>query len=323
MGSYFLGRFLIAFPVLLGITVLAFVVLAASPGDPVLARLSEEARAQMTPEDLERRRRELGLDQPAPIRYLRWLGDVAQGDLGYSIVSGRPIASEVGRRLGPSLLLMLASAAIAVLVGLPLGILSAMNQYGRLDYLASALTIALISTPSFVLGLGALFVFGVHLKILPVGEMVTFGKTDDILDRIAHLIMPATVLGLVSAAPLMRYTRASMLDVLASEYVTVARAKGLRTSVVVLRHALRNALIPVITVLAMLLPELVAGAVITETVFNWPGLGQLSIRAAEDRDPALMMGVVLIVGTAVLLASIIADLAYAIVDPRIRYGRRS
>jgi peptide/nickel transport system permease protein len=321
VAAYFLRRILIAFPVLIGITMASFFVLSAAPGDPVTARLDPEVLARLTPADIERRRVELGLDQPAPIRYVRWLSDVVQGDLGYSIVSRRPIATEVTSRLGASLTLMAAAALIAILVGIPFGVISAVHQYGRLDYLLSAITIFLISTPTFILGLVALYVFGVTLKILPVGEMFTFGRESDIISRLQHLVMPATILGLVNAAPLMRYTRASMLDVLGSDYVTTARAKGLRNRIVLIRHALRNALIPIITILAILLPELVAGAVITETVFNWPGLGQLSVRAASDRDPALMMGIVLIVGTFTLVASILADLAYSIVDPRIRFGR--
>ena len=323
MAAYFARRLLIAFPVLIGITMAAFFVLSAAPGDPVLARLDPEVIARLTPEQIEARRRELGLDQPIPIRYARWLADVLRGDLGYSVVSGRPIADEVAPRLGPSLLLMAAAAIIAICVGVPFGVASAVNQYGRLDYALSAATILLISTPAFVLALVALYLFGVTLDWLPVGELYTFGKEDDILDRLAHLTMPALILGLVNAALLMRYTRSAMLEVLASDFVTTARAKGLPGRVVLVRHALRNALIPVITVLAIILPELVAGAVITETVFNWPGLGQLSVKSAADRDPALMMGVILIVGVTTLTASILADLAYSVVDPRIRYvGRR-
>jgi peptide/nickel transport system permease protein len=323
MGAYFARRLLIAIPVLIGITMAGFFVLSAAPGDPVLARLDPEVIARLTPEQIEERRRQLGLDQPIPIRYARWLSDVVRGDLGFSIVSGRPIADEVAPRLGPSLLLMVAAALVAVVVGLPLGVAAAVNQYGRLDYAASALTILLISTPTFVLGLVALYVFGVTLDWLPVGELYTFGRENDVVDRLAHLAMPAMILGLVNAALLMRYTRSAMLDVLASDYMTTARAKGLPGRIVLIRHGLRNALIPVITILAILLPELVAGAVITETVFNWPGLGQLSVKAAADRDPALMMGVVLIVGFTTLAASIVADFAYTVVDPRIRYvGRR-
>lgn len=217
---------------------------------------------------------------------------------------------------------MVIATAIALLVGIPFGVLSAVNQYGRMDYLLSGFTIFLISTPTFVLGLVVLYIFGVSLGWLPVGELFTFGKENDLVDRAAHLVMPAMILGLANAAPLMRYTRASMLDVLGSDYMTTARAKGLVSRVILVRHGLRNALIPVITILAILLPELIAGAVITETVFNWPGLGQLAVRAARDRDPALMMGVVLIVGTFTLIASIVADFAYSVVDPRIRYVRR-
>jgi peptide/nickel transport system permease protein len=321
VGAYFLRRLLIAVPVLVGITIAAFFVLSAAPGDPVTARLDPEVLARLTSADIEARRRELGLDQPIPIRYARWLGDVLGGNLGYSIVSGRPIAAEIATRLGPSLTLMVVAASISILVGLPFGVVSAVNQYGRVDYTLSGFTIFLISTPTFVLGLVALYLFGVTLKILPVGELFTFGKEDDIVDRAAHFVMPAMILGLANAALLMRYTRASMLDVLSSDYMTTARAKGLVGRVILIRHALRNALIPIITILAILLPELIAGAVITETVFNWPGLGQLAVRAARDRDPALMMGVVLIVGTFTLAASIIADFAYSVADPRIRYVR--
>jgi peptide/nickel transport system permease protein len=321
VGAYFFRRLLISIPVLIGITIAAFFVLSAAPGDPVLARLDPEVLSRLTPADIEARRRELGLDQPIPIRYIRWLGDVLQGNLGYSLVSGRPIAAEVGARLGPSLTLMVVAATIALLVGLPFGVISAVKQYGRLDYTLSGFTIFMISTPTFVLGLVALYLFGVTLKILPVGELFTFGKEHDIVDRAAHIVMPALILGLANAAQLMRYTRASMLEVLGSDYITTARAKGLASRVVLVRHALRNALIPVITILAILLPELIAGAVITETVFNWPGLGQLAVRAARDRDPALLMGVVLIVGTFTIVASIVADFAYSIADPRIRYDR--
>jgi peptide/nickel transport system permease protein len=198
-------------------------------------------------------------------------------------------------------------------------VLSAIHQYGRTDYALSGLTIFLVSTPAFLLALVALYLFGVTLKVLPVGELFTFGKEDDIIDRAAHVVMPAMILGLANAALLTRYTRASMLDVLNGDHITTARAKGLANRTVMIRHGLRNALIPIITVLAILLPELIAGAIITETIFNWPGLGQLSVRAARDRDPALMMGVVLVVGTFTVLASIVADFAYSVVDPRIRY----
>jgi peptide/nickel transport system permease protein len=323
MGAYFIRRVLIAIPVLLGITILAFLVVNMTPGDPLTARMDPEtlARMQANPELLEARRRELGLDQPLPVQYVRWLGGVLQGDLGYSVSSGRAIVDELGPRIGPSLTLMLLAALIAVAFGLPAGILSAVHQYGKVDYLLSALTVLLVSTPTFVIGLLAIYVFGVSLDWLPVGELMTVGKENDLIDRLSHYVLPAMILGLVNAALLMRYTRASMVEALGADYITTANSKGLPGRVVIIRHGLRNALIPVITVLAFLMPELIAGAVVTETVFNWPGLGQLSVRAAKAGDPALMMGIVLIVGTAVLVASIIADLAYSVADPRIRFDR--
>jgi peptide/nickel transport system permease protein len=321
VGAYFLRRVLIAIPVLIGITIAAFFVLAAAPGDPILARMDPEILSRMTDAQLADIRHNLGLDQPIPIRYLVWIGGVIHGDYGYSIVSGRPNIDEVVPRLGPSLMLTVSAALLAVVVGVPAGVISAVNQYGKLDYLMSALTIGVISTPSFVLGLVFLFTFGVSLHWLPVGELFTFGKENDILDRIAHLVMPATILGLVNAAPLVRYTRSSMIEVMGSDYITTARAKGVAGRIVLVRHGLRNALIPIITLIAILLPQLVAQAVVTESVFNWPGLGNLSVKAASDRDPALMMGVVLLIGVAVLISSILADLAYSIADPRIRFDR--
>lgn len=323
MGAYFLRRILIAIPVLLGITLLAFIVVNLTPGDPLTARMDPEvlARVRANPEQLEAMRRQLGLDQPIPVQYLRWLGGVLQGDLGYSVSTGRAIVDEIGPRIMPSLTLMLLAALIALAFGLPAGILSAVHQYGKTDYLLSALTVLLVSTPTFVLGLVAIYVFGVSLDWLPVGELVTVGKENDLLDRLSHYVLPALILGLVNAALLMRYTRASMLEALGADYITTAESKGLTHRIVVIRHGLRNALIPVITVLAFLMPELIAGAVVTETVFNWPGLGQLSVKAAKAGDPSLMMGIVLIVGTAVLIASILADIAYSIADPRIRFDR--
>jgi peptide/nickel transport system permease protein len=321
VGAYFVRRILIAIPVLIGITIAAFFVLAAAPGDPILARMDPEIRSHLSDAQLDEMRAALGLNQPIPIRYLVWLGGVIHGDFGFSVVSGRSIVDEVLPRMGPSLLLTGAAALIAVIVGIPCGVLSAINQYGKLDYVLSAFTIGVISTPSFVLGLVFLFLFGVTLRWLPVGELFTFGKEGDVIDRLAHLAMPATILGLVNAAPLVRYTRSTMLEVMGSDFITTARSKGVPGRTVLIRHGLRNALIPIITLVAILVPQLVAQAVVTESVFNWPGLGQLSVKAAENRDPALMMGVVLLIGVAVLVSSIVADLAYSIADPRIRFDR--
>ena len=187
----------------------------------------------------------------------------------------------------------------------------------------TTVTMALSSVPTFVLGLGAIYIFAVWLDLLPSGGMQTLGQPNSVVDFASHLILPAMVLGLAGAAPLLRYTRASMLEALNGEYVVAAKAKGLKSNTVVIRHAFRNSLIPIITVLGLLLPELVAGAVITEQIFAWPGMGQLAVRAASDRDPALMMGVVLIIGTAVLVTNILVDITYARADPRIHLDSAS
>ena len=323
MGAYFIHRIFISIPVLIGITVIAFFVLASAPGDPVTSLVDPEALGRMSREDIETMRQRLGIDGPVYVRYMRWLGldpliapltgnldpirGVLQGEFGYSIKTGRAIVEEVGPRIGPTLLLMGASILIALLVGIPFGVVSAVRQYSRLDYSLTSFSFVMISVPTFVLGLILIFLFAVQLRLLPSGGLFTLGKEFDIGSRVSHVIMPAAILGLANAAQLMRYTRAGMLDVLSSDYMTTARAKGLRPRVVLLRHGFRNALIP--------------GAIVTEQVFNWPGMGQLAVRAAADRDPSLMMAIVLIVAIAVLVSNLLADFTYSLVDPRVRLDR--
>ena len=320
MTRFILRRLLIAVPVLLGITLIAFTALSLAPGDPILARIDPSILAQQSPEWIEQKRHELGLDQPVLIRYAKWLVGVARGDLGFSIVTRRSIADELVFRLPMTLQLMGTALLIGLCVGIPFGVIAAVKQYSKLDYVLTTFTIAMISTPTFFLGMLAIYVFGVHLRLLPTSGAFTLGAPPSLVDRLSHLVLPAGILGLANAAQLMRYTRASMLEILRKEYITTARAKGLRKSTIVLRHALRNALIPLITVIGFLLPELVAGAIVTEQIFAWPGMGFMAVRAAADRDPSLLMGVVLVVGTGVLLANLLADIAYAIVNPRIRYS---
>lgn len=323
MGAYILRRILISIPVLIGITIVGFVALKLSPGDPLLTSVNPEVLANLMshPELLEAERRRLGFDQPIfPNQYLTWLGNVLQGDLGYSITSRRAIIDEIGARLPQTLLLMGVSLTLAICIGIPIGVITAVRQYSKLDYGLNSTAIFLASTPVFVLGLIGIYVFAVNLHWLPTGQVHTIGRTDA-LDLAHHLILPATVLAIVNAAPLIRYTRASMLEVLNSEYVTTARSKGLVSRLVIGRHAFRNGLIPIITIVAFLMPEAVAGAVITEQIFAWNGMGQLAVKAAGARDPSLMMGIILITGIAVLITNIIADIGYAIADPRVRYDR--
>lgn len=323
MGAYIIRRLLISIPVLLGITIIGFVALKMTPGDPLTASLNPEVLANLMsrPEVLEAERKRLGFDQPIfPNQYLIWLGKVVQGDFGYSITSKRSIAYEVGSRLPQTLFLMVISLTMAVMIAIPIGVITAVRQYSKLDYTLNGLAIFFASTPVFVLGLVLVYLFAVNLRWFPTSELHSTNRTD-LADALWHVALPATVLAIVNAAPLVRYTRASMLDVLSSEYITTAKSKGLNPRLVTTRHALRNGLIPIITLLALLIPEAVAGAVITEQIFAWNGMGQMVVKAANARDPSLMMAVILITGVAVLLANLIADIGYAFADPRVRYDR--
>jgi peptide/nickel transport system permease protein len=323
MATYVVRRLLIAIPTLFGITVLAFVALAMAPGDPMTSLIDPELLARMTVEQKARMRHELGLDQPLPVRYVIWLTDIAQGDLGYSVVNKRLVSDDLGMRLGPTLLLMGSAALVGIPIGIGLGVLAAVRQYSFLDYLATGFSTAFIAIPGFVVGLVLIYFFGANLKILPTSGMTTLGRPFDPLDLARHMIMPVALLGLAISAQVARYSRTALLEVMGSEYVMTARSKGLRPRRVLWRHAFRNALIPIITVVGLILPDLVAGAVITESLFGWPGMGSLAVDAARGRDAALMMGVILVVATAVLAANLITDICYAIADPRVRLGERA
>ena len=317
MTTYILRRLLINIPVLLGITVLVFAFLLLAPGDPVSAYIKPEQGAN--PVLREALRKELGLDQPAPVRYIRWLGLVLQGNLGYRAVGGQPVNDVVGRALRASIVLMGTALAIGCLFGIPFGIISALRQYSKLDFGLTTLAFLGVSTPSFLLGLGALYLLGLKLGLFPIGGMVTPSQPFSIRDFLHHLALPALILSFAYIAILMRYTRSSMLEVINATYVTTARAKGLQEKNVVLVHAFRNALIPILTVIGLALPEMVGGAVITETVFSWPGMGSLLVEGVAGRDYPLIMGISLVVGTTVLFANLLTDIAYAFADPRIRY----
>ncbi len=318
MGRYILRRFLINIPVLFGITILVFTFLQLVPGDPVSAYLKPELGASQ--EMREAMRIRLGLDEPAPSRYIRWLGQTLQGNLGYRIVGGQPVNTSIARALAASGLLMGTALAIGCLVGIPLGIFSALRQYSNADFALAALAFLGVSAPSFLLGLGGLYIFGLKLRLFPIGGMFSVAQEVNVLDVLHHLALPALILGFGYNAILMRYTRSSMLEVVRATYVTTARAKGLRERSVVLRHAFRNALLPVLTIIGLALPEMVGGAVITETVFTWPGMGSLLIDAVNGRDYPLIMGISLSIAIAVLLANLITDVVYAWADPRIRYS---
>jgi len=251
---------------------------------------------------------------------VRWLGKTVQGDLGYRLVGGQSVRATLGRALRASGLLMGTALTLGCLIGIPLGIFSALRQYSRLDFLLTTLAFLGVSTPSFLLGLGGLYLFGLKLKLFPIGGIASATGEGSLLDSLHHLALPAMILGFGYIAILMRYTRSSMLEVVRATYVTTARAKGLRERLVVFRHAFRNALIPILTIIGLALPEMVGGAVITETVFTWPGMGSLLIDSVNGRDYSMLMGISLSVAVAVLVANLITDIAYAFADPRIRYN---
>ena len=320
MATYLLRRLAISVPVLLGITLVVYVVISLAPGDPVDAMINPEMAASMGPGFMDLKREELGLNQPILVRYVIWLKEVSQGNLGYSFMDRQSIAGKIGERIWPTLRLMLAAQLIAIVIAVPVGVLSAIKQYSLLDYGATILGFTAISIPSFLLSLAGIYLFALKIPILPSAGMVTVGGDPTIADALWHLILPALVLGLAEAAPLIRYTRSSMLEVIRQDYVRTAQAKGLRERTVIYEHALRNALIPLVTVIALNLPRLLGGTVIVEAVFAWPGMGTLAITAVRGRDYPVIMAINLMSAVMILASNLLADLIYAVIDPRIKYS---
>ena len=315
MQRYLVRRALVTLPILLGITVLSYFIMSLTPGDPVTMLVNPS----MSEADIEIKRRALGLDQPVYVRYAKWLGELLRGNLGYSFSSGAPVARRIGERLGPTLLLTGTALGLSYLIAVPTGVLVAVRRYTWIDYLATFLAFLGISLPTFFLGLAGIYVFALRLRWLPTGGTMTLGGDGGILDLLWHLVLPASVLAVAGAGALMRYVRSSMLDVLGQDYVRTARAKGLAEVLVLRRHALRNALIPVVTLAGLQLPALLAGAVITEQIFEWPGMGRLTIEAINQRDYPVLMGITLITALLVAAGNLLADLTYAWIDPRIHY----
>jgi peptide/nickel transport system permease protein len=320
MLPFILRRLLLAIPIAVGVTAVTFLLISLAPGDPVTAMLDPEQMTTLGPDWVAERKAELGLDKPIPVRYVLWLREVARGNLGYSAIDRRPVSAKLAERLWPTLKLMLTALAIGIVVGVPVGTLSAVKQYSWLDYIATIFGLIMISVPSFFLGLGGIYLLSLRLGWLPTAGMATIGAPPSFPDALHHLFLPAMVLGLAQAAPLIRYARSSMLEVIRQEYVRTARAKGLRERLVMARHALPNALIPIITVVALNLPALIGGTVIIEQIFAWPGMGTLAITAIFGRDYPVLMGFNLFIALTIVISSLVADVAYAAVDPRIRYS---
>jgi len=305
--TYVGRRILAVVPVLIGVTLAVFSMLFLVPGDPVKIMLAEFVT---TPEQIARMRAQLHLDEPVLVQYGRFVGNALRGDLGVSIRSRRPVAAEIGENIGSTGQLALASMVVAIGLGVPLGLLAALGRNSWLDVAAMVVALLGVAMPSFWLGFLLIFVFSLHLGWLPA----TGGG--DLL----HLVMPAVALGMIAAAIIARLTRSSMLEVLGQDFVRTARAKGLGGWSVIVRHALRNALIPVVTVFGLQFGNLLAGAVIVETVFSRPGLGRLIVGGILAKDFPLVQGTVLFVAAAYVLINVMVDVAYAYVDPRIRIG---
>jgi peptide/nickel transport system permease protein len=312
---YVARRLLLALPVLFGVSLLVFGVMHLAPGDPAAIMLG----AQATREDVERLRRDLGLDQPLPVQYVRWLGHVLRGDLGRSIPLGREVLPEVLLRFKATLILTAGALVIAVLIGVPAGIVSATRQYSWLDRLSMGVAVTGVSLPVFWTGIMLIIVFALTLRWLPSAGMTSPYGSSGALDVLWHLVLPAVTLGTASAAALARLTRSSVLEIIRQDYVRSARAKGLGETVVVGRHVLKNAVNPIITVLGIQVGYLLGGAILTETVFSWPGLGSMMVRAIQARDYPLVQGGVLLIATTFVLVNLVVDLLYAVFDPRIRY----
>jgi len=292
-----------------------FAVLHLAPGGPAAIYALTPS---MSAEDLARLTRELGLDRPVPEQYLKWIRGVLTGNWGRSYRDGRLVLEIIGERIPATLLLMGSAFGLAVGLGLAAGIVSAVRQYSLFDHLLTFVSMVALSIPTFWLGLMAIYVFAVLLRVLPPGNMGTIGADFALLDRLRHLILPAATLGLVMVATWSRYTRASMLDVIREDYVRTARAKGMPGGAVILKHALRNALIPLITLAGLQLPMMLSGALVAETVFTWPGMGRLFVDSIGYRDYPVLMGLLMLTALLVVAGNLAADLIYAAVDPRVR-----
>ncbi len=317
MTTYILRRILISLPIILGITIIVFLLANMMPGDAVLAMISSDT--PMEADLIKLRQGQLGLDLPLYVQYGRWLGNLVHGNLGFSFQTGEPVARMIVTRIPATLELMGISLLISIILGVILGTVSALKQYSALDYGLTLFGFTGISIPDFFLGMILIFIFALKLKWFPTSGMVTAGTDFSWGDNLRHLFLPGLALALVRTSVFMRYTRASVLEVINDDYVRTARAKGMTEFVVIARHVLRNALIPVITVIGVSLTVLFAGAVIIETIFQWPGIGLMFISAISLRDSPVIMGYVLVSAFVVLIANLLTDVVYSWVDPRIRY----
>jgi peptide/nickel transport system permease protein len=321
MSRFIARRLLQTIPLVIGITILTFALANLVPGSPVS---NLELDPGTSPEDVERIRANLGLDEPLHVRYFVWVTNVFQGDFGLSLRSHRPVLTIVMERLPNTLLLTATALVLSLLFSIPVGVYAALKRNSWFDQFATMGAVAGVAVPNFWLGLMMILLFSVMfrewgLPALPSGGAYTVGTGGDLVDRIQHLIMPAIVLAFAQTASWTRYIRSQMIEILRQDYMRSAQAKGLQDHIVTFRHGLRNALLPLVTLLALDIPTLFSGAVITEVIFSWPGLGRLIVDATFQRDYTVIMGTVVIISVLTILANLVADVMYAVLDPRIRY----
>ncbi|MUV37243.1 Glutathione transport system permease protein GsiC [Lentibacillus sp. JNUCC-1] len=318
MAQYIIRRILVFIPMLLILTVIIFALAKAAPGDPFTKNIDPS----IDPEIYEQQKEALGLNDPLPIQYFNWLGGFVKGDFGESIqYKGRSVESIVGERITNTIYLSLFALVITFIFAIPIGLYSARRPYSLLDYTATTFGFLGLAIPNFFFGLVAIYVFSINLDWFPAqgsisGDSEGFGR---VLDRLHHLILPGFTLGLAGIATYMRYVRSEVLDIMKSDYIRTAQAKGMSESNILYKHTLRNALIPIVTLLGFELGVLLSGAVITEQVFNYPGLGTLFIDSIVNRDYPVIMAINLLLGVTILVGNLVADILYSLVDPRIRY----
>lgn len=316
MFRYILKRLLYAIPVFLGITFVIYTLINLAPGGPlsVLA-----ASGEMSLSDLEALKISMGLDKPIVIRYFIWLGDLLHGDFGISYRTSQEVSLMISQRIMPSLMLTGTGILAAMLVGVPLGIISAYKPNSVWDHISTFISFIGASVPNFFLSLLLIYALAVKLKWFPTSGMQSSGMSGNLLDLLHHLALLAFVCGIQPIGNYIKQTRSSVLEVLNEEYIKTARSKGLTNVVIVLKHAFRNALIPIVTTISLSIPFLIGGAVVTEQIFAWPGIGSLMITAITSRDYPVIMGVAVLICGVVLVANLILDLIYAALDPRIKF----
>ncbi len=317
MTLYLARRLLLTLPVLFFVSLIVFSLINLIPGDPARVMLGEEA----SKEALSALRKEMGLDRPLYVRYLLWLSHVARGDFGHSVRDGRPVLDTLLLKLPVTIELAITSLLIAWGIAIPAGVVAAWQPRTALDYAATTVALAGISIPNFWLGIMMIYLLAVNMRLLPPSGYIE--PWIDLARNLKLMVMPSIVLGAALAALVMRLLRSSMLEVLGTDYIRTARAKGLGDTVVLIRHAMKNAMIPVVTVMGLQLSGLLGGAVITETIFAVPGLGRLTVESILTRDYPMVQGVVLFAALAVVLTNLVVDLTYAVLDPRIRLGART